>query len=83
MQTTIITHEGFVELFDLRVLVSEPDEHGLCSVRAVELTTGEVWFDGEWTGDRLDADDPDAVPMELYLDIEETVARLAVGEVAA
>jgi len=31
----------------------------------------------------LDADDPEDVPMELYLDIEEAVARLVVGEVAA
>lgn len=71
MQTTIITHEGHVEMFDVLVMVSEPDEHGLRSVRAVEVDTYEVWFDGEWNGQVLNADDPEAV------------ARLVVEEVAA
>jgi hypothetical protein len=83
MQTTIIAFHAALQIFDVRIWVGEANEHGLRRVRATELLTGAVWFDGEWNVDRLESDDPDATDMEVYLDIEEAVARLVAYEVAA
>jgi hypothetical protein len=77
MQTKIIQHEGFVELFDIRVTLGDPSDHGVCSVSVINEADGNVWATGDWNGQYLSMDDPDAIDMELYLDTEEAVAQLA------